>query len=379
MNKKSILHILKSTKRDLNIIKLYNSFENLDNTFLFDKDFAIVKNTEENFRYISELKNVHFYDDKTIPKLEKDEYDIILVYSLNINQIKICFKYITKNTILIWKSLGGEIYNNSFIKIDEIYQNETLHIVKQLESKKSRLNQFVRGCFRKFSLSSKFFRRVDFVSPMLENEMNIINRNKNFNAKYIHIPLGDNNSIKTRNVTDEKNNININNIYVGSSAAPTSNHMDVFKKISELKINVDIHVTLSYKVNKPYRKIILDAGYKLFGDKFKPQIDFTTKEEFGTMLNKCSIAIFNIDKQEGLYTIQICLKKGMKVFLSDKSPMYHHLKSHNYKVFSFQKEFKKDIIFSDNVEYLDKLICSNSVFLLDDKESVLKALDIIYK
>jgi hypothetical protein len=46
-----ILHILSSTKRDLEIINIYDSLNNLENTFLFEESIAKKKIAMKNFHY----------------------------------------------------------------------------------------------------------------------------------------------------------------------------------------------------------------------------------------------------------------------------------------------------------------------------------------
>jgi acetyltransferase-like isoleucine patch superfamily enzyme len=52
---------------------------------------------------------------------------------------------------------------------------------------------------------------------------------------------------------------------MGSSASPNANHLDVFKKISYSNFKHNVHVTLSYKINKKYQEKVLKTGYDLLG------------------------------------------------------------------------------------------------------------------
>lgn len=368
---KKILHILKSTKRDLNIVNLYDSLEELQNLFFFDEKFAKQKNSKEDYELLKNKPNVYFYTKQLYPNIKEKSFDFIFVYALNKDQIKICFKFLESNTKLVWVSLGGEIYSNAFMSRDRIYQPETLKVLKNLDIIKNLKISLIYSFFSKFSLTNKFFKRVNYVSPRLVNEMKIINDFKYISAEYVRIPLGD-------NVSKNKNVVNIidsdaSDIYVGPSASPTSNHLDVFKKISELDLNHKVHVTLSYKINKEYQKAVIHKGEQLFKENFKPQTEFFTKEEFEKMLNTCNIAIFNNERQEGLLTIAICAEKGMKVFLSEKSPSFEYLKQMGYNIFSFQNEFNIKTIDSDKTSVPIK-VNKESIFLFDEVKAVREAI-----
>lgn len=83
--------------------------------------------------------------------------------------------------------MGGDIYNPSFVKPKEIYQLETFKVLRNLGE--LNFSNRIPDFFKRYKLTQRFFRRIDFLSPMLKNEMEIVKRNKNINANYVFIPL----------------------------------------------------------------------------------------------------------------------------------------------------------------------------------------------
>ncbi len=373
MRKRKILHILRSTKRDTYIVKLYNSIDALENTFFFNETKLPKQNSKENIEFLKRQKNTYFYTKDNFPIVKDQSFDTIIVYSLSNVQVKLCFKFLKKGTQLVWRSLGGELYTLAFINLNDAYQPETLQLLKRHSFFKNKFRFKFHRFYKRFSLNSKFFKKIDFVSSMVPEELDIINRNKNIHAKYVYLPLGDNNNFE--NTAIERINPDAKNIYIGSSGSAACNHLDVLKKLKEINFQYDIYITLSYKVpSKIYLDKVLEVGYKYFGDRFKPHLTFLSREEFITILNTVSTAIFNIDQQEGLYSINICFRKGIKVFISDKSPMYRHLINAGYDVFSFQKDLSQKMIASPYAPDITS-IKGDNVFTKEDRKAVYELLE----
>lgn len=373
MAKRKVLHILRSTKRDTYIVNLYNSIDALENTFFFSETRLPKQNSKENIEFLKRQKNTYFYTEDNFPAIKNKSFDTIIVYSLSNIQVKLCFEFLKKETQLVWRSLGGELYTLAFIKLENAYQTETLQFLKRHSFFKNKFRFKFHRFYKRFSLNNKFFKRIDFVSSMLPEELAIINRNKNIRAKYVYLPLGDNNNFK--NTAIEKINPDAKNIYIGSSGSAACNHLDVLKKLKDINFQYDIYITLSYKVpSNIYLDKVLEVGYNYFGDRFKPHLTFLSRKEFMTILNTVSTAIFNIDQQEGLYSINICFRKGIKVIMSDISPMYKHLVNAGYDIFSFQKDLSAEMIETPYTPDTTR-IKKDNVFTKEDKKAVYELLE----
>ncbi|WP_350601214.1 TDP-N-acetylfucosamine:lipid II N-acetylfucosaminyltransferase [Pseudomonas sp. 65/3-MNA-CIBAN-0223] len=111
------------------------------------------------------------------------------------------------------------------------------------------------------------------------------------------------------------------NIQVGNSADPSNNHLEIFEQLLLFRDReITLFVPLSYG-DQEYAKEIIEAGTKMFGQKFKPMIDFMPFDEYLAFLGKIDIAIFNHKRQQAMGNTITLLGLGKKVYLrSDVTP-----------------------------------------------------------
>lgn len=115
-------------------------------------------------------------------------------------------------------------------------------------------------------------------------------------------------------------------IQIGNSADPTNNHLEAFKKLEYFKDeNIKIYTPLSYG-NKLYRKIVIEEGKKIFGEKYIALTEFLPPEEYSVYLNNIDIAIFNNDRQQALGNIYALLYLNKKVYIRSDTSMWTHFK-----------------------------------------------------
>ncbi|MEJ8816952.1 TDP-N-acetylfucosamine:lipid II N-acetylfucosaminyltransferase [Lacibacter sp. H407] len=104
-------------------------------------------------------------------------------------------------------------------------------------------------------------------------------------------------------------------ILVGNSADPSNNHLQIFEILLPFKdAGIEVIVPLSYG-NESYRNDVVEKGAELFGDHFKPLLDFIPLDQYKKMLTEIQIGIFNHGRQQGLGNIITLLSYGKKVFL----------------------------------------------------------------
>jgi len=111
------------------------------------------------------------------------------------------------------------------------------------------------------------------------------------------------------------------NILVGNSADPTNSHVEIFEKLKPYRDqNIQIVCPLSYG-HIEYAERIAELGKELFGDKFKPLIDFMPFEKYLEFLGKIDIAVFAHKRQQAMGNMTTLLGLGKKVYLrSDVTP-----------------------------------------------------------
>lgn len=127
-------------------------------------------------------------------------------------------------------------------------------------------------------------------------------------------------------------------IQVGHSATPNNKHMEIFKKLEKYK-NEDIVVysPLSYG-EKDYAEEVSLLGKEIFGEKFKPILDFMPFEKYIEFLSDIDIAIFNHNRQQGMGNIITLLGMGKKVYMRSDITSWEMFGEIGVKVFDVEDE-----------------------------------------
>ena len=98
-------------------------------------------------------------------------------------------------------------------------------------------------------------------------------------------------------------------ILIGNSATATNHHKDTFEKFAHLKDSV------------------IEAGRSIFGEKFKPIVDFIPKTQYVEFLASCDVAVFNHNQQAALGNIWIMMRLGRKIYIRENIATWRDLKA----------------------------------------------------
>lgn len=127
-------------------------------------------------------------------------------------------------------------------------------------------------------------------------------------------------------------------IQIGNSAKATNNHLEVFEKLKPFKDeDIRLIVPLSYAGDKRYVAEVIEAGKKLFGDKFEPLTEFMPYMEYLNLLAQIDIAIFNYKRQQGMSNIIALLGLGKRVYLHHDITPYTLFKEIGVQVDDIEK------------------------------------------
>lgn len=176
-------------------------------------------------------------------------------------------------------------------------------------------------------MRKKVIRNIEYIIALVKGDFDLAQKWYKTRAKYhfgVYIDSTNFEILDNYKVSKEHNEINIQ---IGNSGDPTNQHLEalnVLKKFREE--NIRIFVPLSYGGNEDYRNEIVRRGYEIFGDKFKPILDFMTIKEYSQHLCSMDIAIFNNNRQQGLGNMWVLFYMGKKVFIRSDSTMWSHFK-----------------------------------------------------
>ena len=124
------------------------------------------------------------------------------------------------------------------------------------------------------------------------------------------------------------------NILVGNSASLSNNHLEVFEQLKRYKNeNIKIYSPLSYgKVSQ--RKMVIERGREIFGEKFVPIVDLMPLDEYLAFLSEIDIAIFNHKRQQAMGNIINLLGLGKKVYMREEVTSFQFLTDLGIKIFT---------------------------------------------
>ena len=162
-------------------------------------------------------------------------------------------------------------------------------------------------------------------------------------------------------------------IQVGNSADVTNEHFEIFEKLKKYKEeDIVIFVPLSYG-DKEYAQKVITKGKEIFGEKFKPLVDFMEFQAYLDFLGEIDIAIFAHKRQQAMGNIITLLGLGKKVYLRDDITPWKMFNDLEMKLFNV-----KNI----DIELISDDIKSKNKFLVKEyfsKENYLKQLQNLFK
>ncbi|MBX2940668.1 MAG: TDP-N-acetylfucosamine:lipid II N-acetylfucosaminyltransferase [Ferruginibacter sp.] len=141
-----------------------------------------------------------------------------------------------------------------------------------------------------------------------------------------------------------------NVIWLGNSATPTNNHLEVLNCLKIFKDEKwELYAPLSYGQTW-YADYIASKGKELFGIQFKPLMDFIPLNQYLELLNNIDVVIMNHHRSQAGANIFCMVYMGKKVFLSLNSTIYSLLVSKGIKI--FPTESIENITFDELIQRL---------------------------
>lgn len=148
-------------------------------------------------------------------------------------------------------------------------------------------------------------------------------------------------------------------ILVGNSGAPQNEHISAFKKLEHLKdCDIEIVSPLSYCGTSEYLGRVIKTGHKIFGDKFKPVIDFIPREKYVEFLASFDVGVLNHNQQAAMGNISLLLRLGKKVYLREGTAMWKHYRE-NMKYTVYPVSELENISLQELVKFPPELAYNN--------------------
>lgn len=309
--------------------------------------FLILQNQYvDNVEYLKSANNYLFIKitDDYIQRIEKlfKHSKVIVFHGMTYDQSLLVEKVRKDSKKYVWSVYGAEVYNNNVIIKNESVGPKTYK--KFVFSYKKWIKDILRPAYYLLfkgkqnpnKVIKKSFIKMDYAAILYEEELNkfmnlgVIKRSIE-HLKFTYYPL---------DLVINKNDdfVKGNDILFGNSASYTNNHLEAFDILENFELtDHQIIAVLSYG-NHEYAKNIIEIGHKKFGDKFKPLTEFMPLENYQKILKECGLVIMNHHRQQAVGNVMNTVYNGAKVFLSEKSTLFHYLKRIGCYIYSVEHD-----------------------------------------
>lgn len=338
-----VLHLIDDEKFTDFIISENNKISIIGNDTVQHQYLAYGKSIKFTKKKINDLILVSsFFEYKKI--IQKKKYDVLIIHCLTLYKA-LAIKGLNLNSLsLVWCMWGIDFYNTDFYR-GKLYLSLTNEILSQDRCVK--IKNIFRTYYHKIKFGNHFnasykyiLDNVHFFAPIVFEEIPLINTLLNNKVEYLDYSYANINSI-----VGNMDFLNIelrDNIFIGNSATPESNHLDVFDILKKLNINNRVIVPLNYGQVEIYGKKIYESGSYIFGEKFEGILEFLPLELYVSKIKSCGICIMGHVRQQALGNILLFLLLGSKVFLSKRNPIYESLIKRGYIIFSLEDDLRND-------------------------------------
>lgn len=335
-----ILHVFPDDKFFDVISNVFDEAIGVTNIYLFYK-----KSVKSEFVYIKRIDRLTIVSNFSdyVSYFSKPEIDVVYFHSLPFCCYKL-FKYIDDNKIVVWWLWGYDIYREQrglppLVKID-LFQPQTREYVDTNKRSYTSLLKSVFYFFSGFVDKKKqidAIKRIDYCSPVFALEYDLLKKIPYFVAKPFMIggPSSSNLTVNSVPLFSYKGNI-----LIGNSSDPTNNHLDILEKFAY--VNIDdrkLIVPLSYG-DESYRKY-LEKNISIDKDRLILLHDFMPKEEYTSLINGCTHAVFGHMRQQAAGNVYLCFVKGIKVFVYKNSLSYENYISQGYIIYTIEDDLNE--------------------------------------
>lgn len=299
-------------------------------------------------------------DQKKVRK-EIENARLVIIHRLSLFLKKV-ISGVRSDTVITWFCWGGDIYSeNCFFDNRFTLEEKTLAIAESLGKKNDRsiwrkisgitspqlafrvnslINFFTDKLLSKPLTSNYVYQaidRIDFLACVIPDEFDLIRSKTNLTARqayysYTNLKLLCGSYYGTEVALGNK-------ILCGNAATFSNNHADILDHVAEKNVKNELIVPLSYGDSDQYADRVIEIGKAKFGEQFQPLTEFMSRDKYSEILCSCGFMVMNNRRQEAVGNIILGLYLGMKVFLHEDSVVLKFLRSREFIVYSFQKDF----------------------------------------
>lgn len=134
-------------------------------------------------------------------------------------------------------------------------------------------------------------------------------------------------------------------IMVGNSASYSNNHLYVLNLLKEMELNNKLRfiLVMSYGGSKQYISEVENAYNSFFPQKVEVLTDYLPLRLYNRLFLSVKSMIMSAWRQESIGTIIMGFYLGIKIFMSEKSPLYKWFVDCGFKVFAIETAKGEDL------------------------------------
>lgn len=303
-----------------------------------------------------QLKHINKYATSTIVTKENlkqtglsydfDGYNHVVIHYLVWQMIEFV-KFVPSDVKVCWEIYGYDLYNQFLeplgYQIQQVDANKYLSLKARLlkSLKLDGLYLYLRsGNGMRFGpIRSKLFKqitsRIDSIAVCCSGDAKVLEKYtgrkyqvfKAFNYS-LHETLGE---LYGAPFNDA------NGIMIGNSASLSNNHLYVLEMVRNFQIgNATVIMPLSYGGVLQYKEKVMDAYEKKYSGQVRFLLEYMPLHEYNKTFLKLGTMILASWRQESIGTIMMGFYLGIKVYMSNRSPLYQSLKDEGFVVFAIE-------------------------------------------
>ncbi len=295
---------------------------------------------------VTQSKNIYFNNKEKFKQAKK-----VLVHQLNkpvmMASLSVFYPSVFKK--MVWVIWGGDVY---FYK----YKSDTL--------KDSMLE-----LLRKYTIK-KIPTIVSYIKGDYDKVVEVYNTKAKYLQAWYPSPI-DIDMISKLPIEEKKSKTM--QIVVGNSADPSNEHINTFKLLEKFsKKDIEIYTVLSYGGSKSYIESVLSEGNRMFGDKFKPIMEYMSFDDFLAFINESDICILNHKRQQGLGNQLVFFILKKKVYISETTTPFEYYKENGIDIYS--TESIENMNFEEFCFQGDEMKNENRRLTIDEKSEKIIAI-----
>lgn len=270
-----------------------------------------------------------------LANIDFSKVSMVIVHYISYEKLRFV-KKIPKHIKVFWFSYGGDLYNQFlyYKGYDLYYKNPSKfyyygkplkrllvariylplrarHAFRYLQKRVSRFS----GCSYVDSIVLKqyFGRDIDTVNLFLTN---INNYKQLYGEEFVHGTT----------------------VRLGHSASQTNNHLYGIKYLKTIDVrDSNIELALAYGGCKKYDEYVSNEFLKAFPENGKICNEYLSKQEYFKSLYSVSTLIMSHWRQEALGNILWGFYSGVKIYLSNKNPLFNYFQIQGFIVFELER------------------------------------------